>query len=460
MYGINALSRKSTLKKMRDTSYYLDNHFVKFGNDYLPYSHFFKNSFINSQRYIAEIQNRVWSIYNYARSKELVNVFFSLSLPTEYHSHKQILKGKAKGKLIKNSKYNSELTPKVGSKKLSELLSKIWNDRIWREIPLEFRCFFRVIEPHKDGTPHLHVSFFIPEDKVERFVNMLNRLFPEPQGKVVTKIDNPVAYLMKYILKTLDDLRFDNENVTDLTLWYVHHGICRLYTSRTLISLDVYRVLGGRYSMNELSIMYKEKRLTVYVDPITNKPSQIFDEFGQIWTKKLPINVNFNQMRQELKPKLKEKTKTPINVNVDGYDYLYSEGNLIDVEDLPFVPSLSKNYQLYEHYNSLDIETCDPKHFGLVQNECIRRHLIEGKIQSLNDFSTNPKSIEYENPYIEQFDRFEDYLNSIPKKHDKVFEYALKFASDKENKRVAVTPSIPSLVAHVVELTLFDFIGA
>ena len=74
---------------------------------------------------------------------------------------------------------------------------------------------------------------------------------------------------MKYILKTLDDLRADNQKITDLTLWYILHGICRIYTSRTLISLDVYRVLGGRYSLNELSVMYKDKEISILLCPET-----------------------------------------------------------------------------------------------------------------------------------------------------------------------------------------------
>lgn len=409
---MNSITRQRTKEKIRNTRYYLDNHFVKFGNEEMPYSHFFKNSFVNSDRYIAEIQNRVWSIYNYARSRDLVNVFCTISAPSEHHPLRQIFNnGKATGKVAKNKNYNKENTPKVTAKFLTKQFSKILKDRMWNNIPKADRCYFRVIEPHKDGTPHLHISIFIPKDKVDLFVKLFTRLFPEPMGKIEVNINNPVAYLMKYVLKTLDDLRFDNDNISDLTLWYVYHGICRIYTSRTLISLDVYRVLGGRFSLNELTIMYKEKRLTVYVDPLTNKPSQIFDDYGNIWTKKLPIDINFNHMRQEAKPCLRQK-KVSYPVTYDGTQYQYSYGQLYNLENLPKIPSRMNNYALFEYFKTLDIENVNFQHFGLVQNECVRRGLIDGEIAPLDSFGVDFEHLSKPlNPYAEQFERFSHYFD-------------------------------------------------
>ena len=63
------------------------------------------------------------------------------------------------------------------------------------------KIYFRVTEPHKDGTPHIHVSLFVPEDRVSSIVTVLKRLYPAPLGKVETNINSPVSYLMKYILK-------------------------------------------------------------------------------------------------------------------------------------------------------------------------------------------------------------------------------------------------------------------
>ena len=49
-----------------------------------------------------------------------------------------------------------------------------------------------------------------------------------------------------------------------------------------------------------------------------------------------------------------------------------------------------KDYELTNYYQSLDTEEVESLvHFGITQNECIKRGLIDGKIQSLNDFNTD-----------------------------------------------------------------------
>ena len=371
MYGLDQYKRKVAKDKIRNTKFFLDNNFIKFGDTEVPYSNFFKNAFINPNRYIAEIQNRVWSIYNYAMARNLVNVFCTITLPPEFHRLKKL----KNGKIVRNRKYNVDYTPRYSVKHLSKSLKKILDDYFYKSIPREDRCYFRVTEPHHDGTPHLHISFFIPEDKVEKFVKLFTRHFPEPLGKIETKVENPVSYLMKYVLKTLDDLRFGDDNISDLTLWYVYHGICRIYTSRTLISLDVYRVLGGKYSLNELTVMYKEKRLSVYVHPDTNKVIQVFDEFGRIWCKKMPVDLNF-AIRKASKPCLKDHKK-PIKV-----EFFDKEGVLLNPVKKP-IPYM-KNYELLQYYLSLDIDKTPYAHYTLTKNECVKRSLIEGQIESLN----------------------------------------------------------------------------
>lgn len=389
MYGFNIHTRALAMQKVKNVKFYMDNNFVKFGECTYPFSHFFKNSYINPQRYIAEIQNRVYSLEAYASSKNLVPLFVTLSAPSEYHPLKQIPNRTGKKlKFAKNPKFNPINTPKTTAKYLSKCMQKITNSKHYRNIPKDQRCYFRVTEPHQDGTPHLHVMFFIPKDNLTAFSHSIQNKFPSPQTEIVDNVESPIKYLMKYIYKTLDDLRYGEDKLSDLTLWYIAHGICRIYTSRTLISLDVYRVLGGRYSMNQLTYMYKEKRLTVFLDPTTNRPIQIFDDYGQIWNKKIPIDVNYNHMRQEAKPMLKEKTKS-YPITIDDHEYLYINGNIIDLENKPFNFSTAKDFQLLEHYNSLDIENVNFHHLGLVQNECIKRGLIKGNLQNVNDFNTN-----------------------------------------------------------------------
>jgi hypothetical protein len=414
MYGLTIKSRKKAFQKISNTRLFLDNNFVEIGGSSFAYSQFFKNSYINADRYIAEINNRVNSLFTYAQSRNLQNVFLTLTLPSEYHRTKTLKNGRKitnkkyggrkilftckhpitnkKIKFLNPTENRKKYYPKGACKVLSQMYKKILDDRSWTDIHKNNRVYFRVTEPHKDGCPHLHISIFIPKENISRFVEAVKRKFPAPACEVEIEVRNPVAYLMKYILKTLDDLRADNQKITDLTLWYILHGICRIYTSRTLISLDVYRVLGGRYSLNELTVMYRDREISVLLDPDTNKPMEIFNEYGPIWSRKTSqkININYDKRKPCSRTLELKKQERPIKIKkgFQTYDYYAFDNELVP---LPIVPANMKNFELYEYYNSLDIEEVNSLvHFGITQNECIKRGLIDDiEIQSLNDFNTN-----------------------------------------------------------------------
>ncbi len=384
MYEINVDIKERTKNKMRGSKYYIYNNGAHIGGKFIPYSTFFKNAYINADRYVAEVQNRAWSLYNYAKGRNLVNVFVTLTLPTEYHPTRSIFRNGKKIKTVKNKSWidDEAHNPKNGAKELSKMMRAITNDRAYKSISKDDRVYFRVTEPHKNGPPHLHISFFIPEDSVDSFIAMIKRKFPEPQSKTVTGIHNPVSYLMKYILKTLDDLRGneDIDNVTDLTIWYVHWGINRFYTSRTLVSLSVYRVLGGRYNMLELTMMERSKEITVWLDPANNKVMEIFENGMLIYNRK-PTNVPYESMKVDPKMYLKSMTKK---------ENIYTHPMLYDLDNRTITPAYMGNHALYDYYHGLDVEDESNSllHYGVVQNEMIHRGLLDDvPIQSLDDFN-------------------------------------------------------------------------
>ncbi len=70
------------------------------------------------------------------------------------------------------------------------------------------------------------------------FIEIFEKFFPDPLGKIETDIINPVHYLIKYILKTVDDYRHENKNYfkySPLSLWYIRWGIRRFSMSRTFV---------------------------------------------------------------------------------------------------------------------------------------------------------------------------------------------------------------------------------
>ncbi len=408
MYGIDEKIRKFALVKLKKQKDYLNSNFMTLDdNNQVPLSAFVKNAYNNADRYIAEVNHRVYSLNDYATSKGLVNIFLTLTLPTEYHQKIKNIKNnpkfanqhidtiydiKTKKPNFNNVKYD-DYTPLAGTRKLSVMFHHLQMLRVYRDIPKTEKCYFRVYEPHKDGTPHLHASLFVPADKVDAVVKRFKEYVKnkyDVQFKIETNINNPVAYLMKYILKTFDDLRVNNDNITDLSLWYLYHGITRFYTSRTLVSLDIYRALNGKYTLIELSHMYQDEELTVLLDIDTKKIVSIYDNVGKIYNKQVNTTVTKKDDRFVLNYKKKEKQIKKI-VRLNGADkWIYSDKEKKFIE-MTIVPSKLTNYNLIQHYQQLISEDFNKytdvqlKHYLLTYNEMVNREFINDDIQSLND---------------------------------------------------------------------------
>lgn len=81
------------------------------------------------------------------------------------------------------------------------------------------------------------------------------------------------------------------------------------------------------------------------------------------------------------------KREKPDLVYKNGKKYLYYlfENEYIEV---PIVPAEMSDLDLRDYYYSLDLENEDLSylHYGITQNECVRRGLIKGEIESLNEF--------------------------------------------------------------------------
>ncbi|MBA1420896.1 MAG: hypothetical protein FAF03_08600 [Epsilonproteobacteria bacterium] len=487
MYGLTKKNKIQVLDKIEKQKDFLYSHYIEVQGEKVQLASFFKNTFINADRYIAELQHRVWSLVEYAQNKELVNVFLTLTLPSEYHPKKTLRNGKGNEKLIDNPKYAhkniilydiktkekateyekmlfkyykttkstrytgktktvslspKDYEPKKASKELTKMFEVIRKDRSYQELEKDERVYFRVTEPHKDGTPHLHISLWIPKERVARFVQAVHRLYPAPMADIAStyiptdyklyknvyrkwdketnrfkwfdgykihaddksyiklQINDSIAYLMKYIYKTLDDLR-DNKGITEITMWYILHGICRFYTSRTLISLNVYRPLGGRLSLLELTQHYQDDTVTVFLDPETKQPKIIQYNDVMIWNKK---EFELKQYDKDDKKSQGTMSIRTVDIEIDGEEYyMFRAGTKlhhVDTYDGEFESDKEyitpvtqmKMVQLWNYYHSLDID--DPalnlKHFGLVQNTMIERGLISDiEVQPLDIFNTS-----------------------------------------------------------------------
>jgi hypothetical protein len=423
-YGLSKYQISKAKEKLQRNKDFMNSHGIQIDNKIVPFSDFVANSYVNSNRYIAELQHRAWSVYEYANSKELHNVFITLTLPSEWHKKKT-----HNQKLVTNPKFGGrkyittingykfynchviqnipfiepildfsqtieKYTPRGASIELSNMFKRFRDDRAYKNIDKDNRIYFRVTEPHKDGTPHLHISLFVPVQNVDAIVKSLARLFPAPASKVEINVESPVSYLMKYVLKTLDDLRENSEKISNLTLWYLYHGISRFYTSRTFVALEVYRRLNGMYSLIDLTKKYNSSDIEVYQCTQTKKISYIKNEYGFIYNKKPVdwydkfIDIDHTYLEADFKPIFREKTHKLIDMWIDGEQYIYFNGHAKKSKKYPWQMN---NYQLHDYFHSLDIDTCNDEHFIVTRNLMIDRGLLYGEIMptsSINQLMT------------------------------------------------------------------------
>jgi len=419
-FGLTKYQIKKAKEKVKFNKDFMSNNGVQIDDKKVPFAKFVSNSYINSDRYVAELQHRAWSIYEHAEEKGLKNIFITLTLPSKWHKKKTF-----KNKLITNKNFAGrtyittinkvkflnckviqhipfiepildfsdtidKYLPHSASKELSKQLKRFFDDRSYKEINKQDRCYFRVTEPHKNGTPHIHISLFIPDEHVERVVKALNRLYPAPMSKIEVNVNSPVSYLMKYVLKTLDDLRDDDEKLTNLTLWYVYHGISRFYTSRTFVSLEAYRKLKGMYTLRDLTKDYLSEDLSIYIDTTTKKIVKIENEHGTLYTPK-PVNW-YDKLMETDDTWQKRKLKKSIDILIDGEEFIISPDELFDLNkyndecnitgDTPKSidtilkhPPIHKmsDLNLYRHFQDMDIDTVDYRHYLNCQNALIKR---------------------------------------------------------------------------------------
>ena len=298
MYGITKQDRIYLSDRLKGQKKYLDEHFIGFDDGAsVPLSSFYFSSWHNPARYIAELNNRVSSLEMYAKERGLEPIFCVFTLPSSYH-RKRVINLKNGGfRLVRNDNFVDDDAHSVsfGADKLQKIIRGLMNSVVMREISAEDRCYITTKEPHKDGTCHINLLLFVPKDFKDRVIAAIQRRFISDENRIETEINNATGYIMKYIFKTLDDLR-DNPSIdglSDISFWYLKHKIRRVTMSKTFISLEIYRKLNGRIGLIELTKNYNSGLISVLCDIQSKKPILICDnELGDLWVKQSKIKIN------------------------------------------------------------------------------------------------------------------------------------------------------------------------
>lgn len=277
IYGLSKNDYKEVQMKIKKQNCFLQYNYIydKISGTQIPLKDLVISANHNPNRYHALIQNRINTLSNEAKEKNLSPIFMTLTLPSEYHKMKMDKKTKA---LIPNPKYN-HVAPKEAVKHLTKMFSRLRHDRSLKQLTKDERIYFRVNEPHKNGTPHTHVLLFVPKSSIDRVVTAFKRLFDNKANDIQTDIKNATSYIMKYINKTLPLSKKENLSTKDkyLNAWYCKHRIIRFNCSRTLAPLSLYRLLHEKFNLKELTTLVKKKSLAIFVlQTNRNKIMEIF----------------------------------------------------------------------------------------------------------------------------------------------------------------------------------------
>ena len=374
MYGISETDKIFLKTKLENQKKFLDSNFFMINGEYVPYSNFYFSSWHNSNRYIAELNNRVASLNDYALKQDLKPIFAVFTLPSEYHKQKLITLKSGKKKLVYNKKYidDDKHSVSAGASKLQALVRSIMNSLHFRSLSQNQRCYITTKEPHLDGTCHLNLLVFVPKENLDKCASAIKNRFLDTHSRVETDIKNATSYVMKYIFKTLDDLRQnpDLDNLTDISYWYLKHKIRRFTMSKTFVSLEIYRKLNGRIDLISLTENYNKGLVTVVVDPDTRKPLKIFDEFGELWQKTKIIKDSNTIKRHE---NASDEIKSFGNA-LKQKQVLKICDELFKTEKRVKPVSRMKDYELVNYYQSLGCDV-NVQHLAYVENLMLDREL-------------------------------------------------------------------------------------
>ena len=391
-----------------------------------------------SPRYYAEVSNRVNSIIETSVSKDTIPIFMTITLNGCF---RDALKGdfsrftqKDIKSLPYDLKYKYNHFEPFTIRDLVYILNHLWDSfmsrNVFRKIK-KFNLFYsyiRVFEPHKkDGVPHIHALLFVPKMFLYQVLDLYKKVFYAPQNLRNNKLTfeqikngeingfqwsifNPAGYVLKYIQKTF--INFNKSDKLDpLSCWYVKYKVRRFLTSRSLVPTWVYRKIFflEKNLYNLTQIFYDEHSICewdfekkyIHFYHSKTKIDILYDNgyyryacngrviFEQTEIKNVNIDKSFKfRQRPILKSKKRLKNIPVWFVDIESnktFMFLNPKNNKLFKPKIPV--SKMSDYKLFNYFQSLDIETSNFHHFGLVKNELIKRGFLDGEMLSLDDYN-------------------------------------------------------------------------
>ncbi|MDX9900900.1 MAG: replication endonuclease [Aliarcobacter sp.] len=237
------------------------------------------------KKYTKSIEQKVYTIEAIAKEKNLVPVFVTLTLPTQYHPFKSIK--------YKDKRLYTDLNYEFEFSNIEESIKQGYDylNHIYRTFYKRVKnsvtdlLYVKVVEAHKTFIPHFHILFFVKKEEIKiirkNFDNIshefnlsqtdlelvnVNELQEKKNHNIKTGVNRASKYIMKYITKSLN-------NGSDYYMARILDGWKRLYKIRIItmsnldLSLTDFRTIYhnlDKNSKNKILLKSKENEQSIF----------------------------------------------------------------------------------------------------------------------------------------------------------------------------------------------------
>lgn len=203
-------------------------------------------SFDSKQKeYLKTIEQKVNALVALAVGQDLKPIFITLTVPSEFHPFKRL----SDETIVKNQNFKYQKIDDAiieAYEKLREIYRTFYK-RLKNHSKNIY--YIKVVEPHKSLIPHMHILLFVEKEQQLNTKKLFLNIYKEFELKkvdydeevLVERINNPVAYIMKYVLKTINS----NDEFFKRWLdgWRKKYKIRACEMSNLPISIEVYKKL-------------------------------------------------------------------------------------------------------------------------------------------------------------------------------------------------------------------------
>ncbi len=275
-------------------------------------------------------------------------VFITLTNDSDLHRYKQLKSGKH----IENPLFTNE---RDSYKSLNNAFRVLYNEfRINRKNIKT--TFLRVVEPHKDFTPHLHGIIFLKEKEIPFLKEHLNntikrfKLGAQHDFTVLKDTEASVSYILKYVKKSINSDKEADSRVIDG--WKKSNKIRMFTSSQIPISREVYKIVSRFVNLkNEDDSKYSilenlEDRISLNVE---------YFDCGTLYKSKKLFNDDSRYLVSLKKKRIINKDISSYLAISNNYNYYVHLDNFFeDLDSIDFdYESMHKYLYEYDHIGKL-----------------------------------------------------------------------------------------------------------